>query len=102
MRGQWKRGAPHATEIPYVFDTVVARYGKDLTAADQAIALRGQHLLGELRKNRNPNGAGLPEWPAYQPESDQLMDFAAGGPAAKPDPLKARLDLVEQLSQGKK
>ena len=31
-------GAPHATEIPYVFDTVAARYGKDLTAADEAAA----------------------------------------------------------------
>ena len=27
MRKQWP-GAPHATEIPYVFDTVEARYGK--------------------------------------------------------------------------
>jgi para-nitrobenzyl esterase len=26
-------GAPHATEIPFAFDTVAARYGKDLTAA---------------------------------------------------------------------
>src|SRR5262249_25607095 len=34
MKGEWKTGAPHATEIPYVFDTVKAKYGKDLTAKD--------------------------------------------------------------------
>ena len=37
MRTQWP-GAPHATEIPYVFDTVAAKYGKDLTPADEATA----------------------------------------------------------------
>jgi para-nitrobenzyl esterase len=37
MRKEWP-GAPHATEIPFVFDTVRARYGKDLAPADKAIA----------------------------------------------------------------
>ena len=37
MRKQWP-GAPHATEIPFVFDTVAARYGKDLAADDRATA----------------------------------------------------------------
>ena len=37
MRGKWP-GAPHATEIPFVFDTVHARYGKDLAPADTAMA----------------------------------------------------------------
>ena len=37
MRTKWA-GAPHATEIPFVFDTVEARYGKDLAPADKAMA----------------------------------------------------------------
>lgn len=102
MRNQWKRGAPHATEIPFVFDTVTARYGKDLTPADQAIARAANTYWVNFAKTGNPNGAGLPEWPAYKPDSDQLMDFAIGGPAAKPDPLKTRLDLIERLAQPKK
>jgi para-nitrobenzyl esterase len=40
----------------------------------------------------------LPEWPAYSPKTDVLMDFAAAGPVAKPDPWKDRLDLVEKLA----
>ena len=31
-------GAPHASEIPYVFDTVCARYGKETSRADEAMA----------------------------------------------------------------
>ena len=53
-------------------------------------------------KTGNPNGPGLPEWPAYQPKTDMLMDFTATGPVAKADPLKDRLDLVEQLAEQKK
>jgi para-nitrobenzyl esterase len=37
MRRQWQ-GAPHASEVPYVFDTVSARYGKDIAPADEAVA----------------------------------------------------------------
>ena len=42
MRKQWK-GAPHATEIPFVFDTVAARYGKDLAPKDKATARQPTH-----------------------------------------------------------
>ena len=37
LRQQWP-GAMHATDIPFAFDTVVARYGKGLTAQDAAAA----------------------------------------------------------------
>jgi para-nitrobenzyl esterase len=96
------KGAPHATEIPFVFDTVAARYGKDLTEADRAAAQAANAYWANFVKTGNPNGPGLPEWPAYSPKTDVLMDFTATGPVAKPDPWKARLDLVEELANQKK
>ena len=96
MRKQWP-GAPHATEIPFVFDTVEARYGKDLTPADKATAQAANAYWVNFAKTGNPNGAGLPDWPAYTPQADILMDFSSTGPVAKPDPWKSRLDLVEVL-----
>ncbi len=101
MRKQW-RGAPHATEIPFVFDTVAARYGKDLTDADRATAQAANAYWVNFAKTGNPNGRGLPEWPAYSPKTDMLMDFSPAGPSAKADPWKDRLDLVERLAEQKK
>jgi para-nitrobenzyl esterase len=96
MRKQWK-GAPHATEIPFVFNTVAARYEKDLTDADGAIARAANKYWANFAKKGDPNGPGLPEWPAYTAEKDLLMDFSLSGPVAKPDPWKSRLDLIEKL-----
>ena len=101
MRKQW-RGAPHATEIPFVFDTVAARYGKDLTDGDRATAQAANAYWVNFAKTGNPNGNGLPEWPSYSHKTDMIMDFSASGPVAKPDPWKDRLDLVEKLAEKQK
>jgi para-nitrobenzyl esterase len=98
MRKQW-RGAPHATEIPFVFDTVAARYGKELTDGDRAIARTANAYWINFAKTGDPNGPGLPEWPAYSSKADILMDFSTTGPVSKPDPWKERLDLVEHLAE---
>ena len=97
LREKWK-GAPHATEIPFVFNTVQARYGKELTPADAAIALVMNNYWVNFAKRGDPNGEGLPEWPRYSAEKDILLDFATDGPIAVPDPWKERLDLVEALA----
>ena len=102
MRKEWGRGAPHATEIPFVFDTVEARYGKDLKPADKATAEAANAYWVNFAKTGNPNGKGLPVWPAYKADTDQLMDFSLEGPQPKADPWKARLDLVEALAEAQK
>jgi len=101
MRKQWK-GAPHATEIPFVFDTVAARYTKDLTDSDRAAAKAAHTYWVNFAKNGNPNGAGVPEWPAYTAKTDMLMDFTLAGPVAEADPWKDRLDMIERLAEQKK
>ena len=101
MRKKWP-GAPHASEIPYVFDTVAARYGKDLTKADKAMAKQMNAYWANFAKNADPNGRGLSQWPAYSSSQDVLMDFSMTGPQAEADPWKNRLDLVEGLADEKK
>jgi para-nitrobenzyl esterase len=100
--GRGARGAAHASEIPFVFDTVAARYGKALTEADRAAAQAANAYWANFGKTGNPNGAGLPQWPAFNAKADVLMDFTATGPVAKPDPWKDRLDLVEKIANQKK
>lgn len=81
-------GALHATEIPFAFDTVSARYGKDTTPADEAAAKAMHKYWVAFGKTGKPEPAGEPAWPAYDARSDQIMDFTNSGPVAGPDPLQ--------------
>jgi para-nitrobenzyl esterase len=98
MRKQWQ-GAPHASEVPYVFDTVSARYGKDLAPADEAVARTINAYWVAFAKTGDPNGTGRPTWPTYNSERDVLADFTEKGVVVQPDPLRARLDMMEQTHQ---
>ena len=91
-------GAFHATEIPFVFDTVSAKYGTALAPADEAIAKQTNAYWVNFAKTGDPNGPGLPHWPAYTEAGDQLLNFTNDGPVAQADPLKTSLDLVEKLA----
>ncbi len=97
MRKQWK-GAPHATEIPFVFDTVAARYGKDLTEQDEKVAEAANKYWISFAKTGDPDSAGGPKWPKYDASRDVLLEFTSNGPVPEPDPWRARLDLVAGLA----
>ncbi|ESQ91483.1 carboxylesterase [Asticcacaulis sp. AC460] len=95
MKSEWKTGTPHATEIPYVMDTVKEKYGDKLTATDARIADQTNSYWANFAKTGNPNGAGLPQWPKYDPAADILMVFTPEGvPVAQVDPWKARMEVT--------
>lgn len=97
MRKKWP-GTPHATEIPFVFDTVKAKYGAALTPQDEKIAQEANTYWANFAKTGNPNGTGLPNWPSYHSKTDMLMYFTENGPVAEAGPWKTRLDLTEKLA----
>jgi para-nitrobenzyl esterase len=96
MRKEWK-GAPHASEIPFVFDTVKARYGEALVPADEKAARAMNAYWVQFAKTGDPSAPGLPAWPRHSKEKDQLLNFTADGPLPMADPAKARLDLIESI-----
>ncbi len=72
-------GAPHGSEVPFVFDVVRSRpelqYPREVTNTDD------DHAMGDIvrgywvafAKTGNPNGEGRPHWPAYDRETDNTM-----------------------------
>ncbi|SFO03198.1 carboxylesterase/lipase family protein [Sphingomonas sp. OK281] len=95
MRKDWA-GAPHATDIPYFFDTVAVKYGAALTAEDaKAGKLANAYAVNFIRKG-DPNGAGLPKWSAFDTARDNVQVLDAEGSAENVvDPLKPHLDAIQ-------
>ncbi len=96
MRPKWP-GAPHATEIPFAFDTVRFHYGKKTSAQDEQMARTMHAYWVNFAKTGNPNGAGLAHWPRYSQQGDGLMIFTPQGTATGGrDPWEKQMNLVEK------
>jgi para-nitrobenzyl esterase len=93
-----EKGALHATEIPFVFATVRAKYAAATTPEDAAIGDAMNAYWVAFAKTGDPNGEGRPRWPRYTADADPIMDFTAAGPTPGPDPRRARLDFVDRLA----
>ncbi len=95
---QWMRyGAAHASEIAYVFNNLQSRNGAPIDAKDQSVAKVMNTYWANFAKTGNPNGNGLPQWPVYNPQKDELLEVQSDGqPVGKPDPKKARIDVIEK------
>jgi len=91
-------GAPHATEIPYVFNTVDVVLKDKLTPGDEAISKKALAYWVSFAKTGSPSVAGLPKWETQNPQTDFIMNFTNTGLVAGPDPWKPRLDLIEALA----
>jgi len=89
-------GTNHASEIPFVFDSLDAVPGRTplITPSERAEATLAHSCWVGFAKTGRPACAGGQAWPAYAPASDQLMEF--GDPAGvRLHFRKAQLDAQE-------
>jgi para-nitrobenzyl esterase len=85
-------GAPHASEIPFVFDQPGAH---PFPVADgDALADTISDYWVSFATSGRPDHDGAPSWAPYD-ERGRLMMFRTSGPRPGPDPWAARLDAVE-------
>jgi para-nitrobenzyl esterase len=101
MRERMKYGAGHGSEVSYVFNNLNARWGApEATPEDEKVAQIMNSYWVNFAKTGNPNGEGLPEWPAFKTKTNKIIEFQRDGSVvSKTDPRKARLDIIEKASE---
>jgi para-nitrobenzyl esterase len=73
-----EEGAQHSFELPYVFGNLLTEgvLGGAYTASDRALSDVMVGYWTNFAKAGDPNGPGLPVWPAFDPASRAYMRFA--------------------------
>ncbi|MDG2533460.1 carboxylesterase family protein [Sphingomonas sp. HITSZ_GF] len=95
-------GARHASDVPYMFGTVAARYGDKLAPRDTQLSNSFHAYVENFARTGNPNGDGQPAWAPFHAGDKTLLDLAADGQARMVrDPFAARLDATERLTETK-
>lgn len=85
-------GAPHASEIPYVFDTTIGqRFPLD---NGPALAATISDYWVAFARTGTPDNDGSPAWPTA--DAGRLLEFTNDGPRAIDDPWRDRLDAVQE------
>lgn len=87
-------GAPHASELPYVFDTVGARGQVKMVAEEPAVAATTHRMWVDFARTGIPSV----KWPVATGDDTRVMLIDEKGAAHVEDPYRARLDFAEGLA----
>jgi para-nitrobenzyl esterase len=84
VHGKEALGAPHASEIPFIFGTLsVWQNMRNYNDSDQQYAPQMQAYWTNFAKTGDPNGGQLVKWPRFDATARAYMDFTDAGPVAK-------------------
>jgi para-nitrobenzyl esterase len=97
--GEPSRGAYHSADIEFVFQALDSKH-LPWTDADRKLSDLMSSYWANFAKTGDPNGAGLPIWPAYKASSYEVMHLKQGsaGPSSSPDMLRARYELLNRIA----
>jgi len=93
-------GAFHTSEVPYVLNTL-GMSDRPFTDEDRALADRLSSYWVNFATAGDPNGKGLPVWPAVSPDSSVTMEL---GQQFKPIPIAgdaAKLEFFTRYLRGR-
>ena len=88
------RGASHSAEIEYALGNLGSNDVYAWTPDDYKVSTAMQNYFANFIKKGNPNGAGLPEWPALSNARIMRLDVES---RAEPDTTRARYLFLDQL-----
>jgi para-nitrobenzyl esterase len=84
-------GTPHGVDVPYVFENLEGT----ATADDRHISSTMAAYWTNFAKRGDPNGQGLPAWPAFSDQTPVVMYL---GPTARTGPVPS-VDSLEVLDR---
>ncbi len=98
-------GAAHGAETPYVFQSLDAiasandssTGGGAISASDRTYAKQISAIWVNFARTGNPNGPNLPEWPAFEPDADVLLEFGQDKPVIRHDFEAKRMQFIEAV-----
>ncbi len=90
-------GAFHTGEVVYAYDNLHT-LDRPWEPVDQKIADTMSAYWANFAKSGDPNGPGLPDWPAYEPENEEVMILDTRI-EAKPLPTLKELETWENFFQ---
>jgi para-nitrobenzyl esterase len=92
------KGAVHSAEIEYALGNLGTNKVYAWTPEDQQVSKTMQAYFANFIKTGNPNGAGLPTWPALKPgTASQLLRLDVQTKVV-PDQTRDRYLLLEQMA----
>ncbi len=92
------KGAVHSAEIEYAMGNLPYNKVYAWSADDYAVSKVMQAYFANFIKNSNPNGSGLPEWPATNSSNNVPVMQIDVHPKVVPSPFEQRYHLMEQYA----
>ncbi len=101
--GAAAKGASHSAEIEYALGNLPTNRVYDWQPEDYKVSEITQGFFANFVKTGDPNGLGVPQWPAVQPDKPATVMYIDAESKAQIEPHRARYLLLDELTQkGKK
>lgn len=96
------RGAAHSAEIQYAMGNLDLDNRYEWSADDHKVSETMQAYFANFIKTFNPNGSGLPEWPAYSAKTNYLRMHIDVVSKSEPEPDRARYQVLDTIFANQK
>jgi len=92
--------APHASDIEYVFRVLSSR-NLPWRPQDREVSELMASYWSNFAKTGDPNGPGLPPWPAYGGQDGYQVMHIGASPGAAPDKQRDRHEFLDRLNSAR-
>jgi para-nitrobenzyl esterase len=89
-------GTPHAEELPYVFRQLTEHNRPAPTPRDEALSEMMRTYWTNFAKSFDPNGEGMPHWPAFSSSTPQMLHIGSDATLAGPIVDEAGLKALDE------